>query len=330
MPITMSESTMSETTLHPGSERNVLRLGARGSMLSRMQSGQIAELLQKRNPGLEVPLSIVQTSGDRIKEGALHEFGGKGLFTRELELALLEGRVDFAVHSFKDVPVTMPLVDQKQLMIAAVPMREDPRDVLVSLTARRICDLPVGGRVGTGSLRRQSQILAIRPDLHISLLRGNVDTRIGKLKSGEFDAVILAMAGLRRSGLFDSTVMTPIGVDELLPAAAQGALALQCRRDDEKTAAILRTLDDPQAHLCVDLERAVIGRLNGDCHSPIAAYATIKGEVVHLSVVVAGRDGRPPLIKASAQGPVSNAGSVVDPVIESLVNQGVIRLLTGE
>jgi hydroxymethylbilane synthase len=322
---------MSQTMTQPPVSRSMLlRLGARGSMLSLMQSGQVAEKLKKRHPFLQVPLCVVQTSGDRITEGALHEFGGKGLFTRELEQALLDGRVDFAVHSLKDVPVTMPLVDPEKLVIAAVPVRENPRDVLVSLKARRIADLPQGAKVGTGSLRRQSQILALRPDVKVSLLRGNVDTRIRKLKSGDYDAVILAMAGLVRSGLFDEKIMTPIGIDELLPAAGQGALALQCRRGDEKTAALLRVLDDRQTHLCVDLERAVVARLNGDCHSPIAAYATVEGNVVNLAVAVARRDGQPPLLKASAKAGVADAQSVVEVVIESLMKQGVVKLLSAE
>lgn len=319
---------MSQTPTEPASSPRTLRLGARGSLLSRRQSGQVAQLLQERYPGLQVPLCIVQTSGDRITQGALHAFGGKGLFTRELELALLEGRVDFAVHSLKDVPVTMPLVDPEKLVIAAVPSRADPRDVLVSLKARRIAELPPGAKVGTGSLRRQAQLLALRPDLEVALLRGNVDTRIRKLKAGEYDAVILAMAGVCRSGLFDESLMTPIGVDELLPAAGQGALALQCRRGDTATEAILRPLDDAPTRLCVELERTVIARLNGDCHSPIAAYATVDGNTVHLAVAVARRDGRPPVLQVSAQAAVEQAGRVVELAIESLMEQGVAELLS--
>ena len=164
---------------------------------------------------------VIKTSGDQIQDKPLADIGGKGLFTKELEQALLEGRVDFAVHSFKDVPVTMPLVDQTGLIIAAVPRREVPFDALISLTAKSIDELPKGARIGTGSLRRRAQLLERRPDLLVENIRGNIDTRITKLKRGEFDAVVLAIAGLKRSNLFDPAIMTPL--PDLLPAAGQGA-----------------------------------------------------------------------------------------------------------
>src|SRR5687768_14549647 len=167
----------------------VLRLGTRGSLLARTQSQLVADDLMLRHPGLRVELVIVRTSGDRITDRPLHEFGGKGLFTKELEQALLAGEVDFAVHSFKDVPVTMPLVDTSGLTIAAVPAREDPRDVLVSRKAKRLADLPPGARVGTGSLRRACQIVHARPDVVIEPVRGNIDTRLRKLTEGHYDAI---------------------------------------------------------------------------------------------------------------------------------------------
>lgn len=311
------------------SELPVLRLGARGSLLSRMQSTAIAEILRERHAGLRVQLQVVQTSGDKLKDQPLHAFGGKGLFTKELEQALLAGTVDFAVHSFKDVPVTMPLVDVQDLVIAAVPVREDPRDVLVSERARRLEDLPHGARVGTGSLRRQAQLLALRPDLEVTLLRGNVDTRLRKLRTGQYDAIILAAAGLRRCGLFDEHFMAPIPVAQMVPSAAQGALALQCRRNDDRTLGLLGVLNDPTAALCVELERTIVARLNGDCHSPIAAYATVENQRVHLVVAVGQRAGRPPVIHAASEAAVSAAQSVIEPVIESLMTQGAKQLLSG-
>lgn len=221
-----------------------LRLGARGSLLSREQSKMVARQLEAAHPGLRVELVIISTSGDRIQDRPLHEFGGKGLFTKELELALLRGEIDFAVHSYKDVPVTMPLVDTAQLMIAAVPAREDPRDVLASPRAKSLADLPTGAKVGTSSLRRQAQVLATRPDLTVQPIRGNVDTRLRKLASGEYDAAILAYAGVKRAGLFDAATMTILTCSEMVPAAGQGALALQCRAGDDRVRSLLAAIDD--------------------------------------------------------------------------------------
>src|SRR4051812_6748205 len=178
------------------STTQVLRLGARGSMLSRMQSQSVADALEKQHPGLKVELVLIKTTGDRITDRPLHEAGGKGLFTKELEQALLAGEVDMAVHSYKDVPVTMPLVEQANLIIAAVPAREDPRDVLISATPRRTPDPPQAPKAAPGTLRRRCQILALRPDLNVELIRGNIDTRLRKQREGQYDAILLAYAGL--------------------------------------------------------------------------------------------------------------------------------------
>jgi len=306
-----------------------LRLGARGSLLSRLQSGMVARELEARHPGLKVELVIVSTSGDQIQDRPLHEFGGKGLFTKELEQALLRRDVDFAVHSFKDVPVTMPLVDIAELVICSVPVREDPRDVLASAQGKSLLELPKGARVGTGSLRRQAQVLALRPDLVVMPIRGNVDTRIRKLKAGEYDAVILAYAGLKRSGLFDATLMAPIPTDQLLPSAGQGALALQCRQDRGEVMQTLQALNDPATGQAVQLEREIVRHLNGDCHSPIAAYATFGDTHVELRAAVAARDGRPPVVRAEARVPVGAAQDAVKQVLESLRKQGAAEMLAG-
>jgi len=304
-------------------------MGARGSLLSRMQSQLVADALEKRHPGLRVELVIYKTTGDQIQDRPLHEAGGKGLFTKELEQGLLDGAIDFAVHSFKDVPITEPLVAQENLQVAAVPPREDPRDVLVSGKARSIDDLPQGAKVGTGSLRRRVQLLARRADLDVQLIRGNIDTRLRKLRNGDFDAILLAMAGLRRSGLFDEHDMSLIDADDLLPAAGQGALALQCRRDDPATAAVLAAMHDKTTARCVALERDVVAALNGDCHSPIAAYATIEGDTLRLRVAVGARDGNPPLLRSGGEAPVAEAADVVLGVVNHLKEQGVERLLLG-
>jgi hydroxymethylbilane synthase len=304
-----------------------LRLGARGSLLSRMQSQLTADALEKRHPGLKVELCIYKTTGDVIADRPLHDAGGKGLFTKELELALLNNEIDFAVHSFKDVPVTMPLVDQADLVIAAVPAREDPRDVLISAKAHAIADLPQGARVGTGSLRRRCQLLAARPDLRVELIRGNVDTRLRKCRDGEYDAVILALAGLRRAALYDDADMTPIETAVMLPAAAQGALAIQCRRDDASTRQLLSVLSDPTTFTCVALERELVQKLSGDCHSPIAALAQTQGDTLLFRATVGARDGNPPVIHAEASAPLAHPDQALAAVYESFTSQRVHDLL---
>ncbi len=306
----------------------VLRLGARGSLLSRLQSGMVARQLEEK-AGVKVELVIVSTSGDKIQDRPLHEFGGKGLFTKELEQALLRGEVDFAVHSFKDVPVTMPLVDTAELVIAAVPKREDARDVLVSRKARAIGELAEGAKVGTGSLRRRAQVLALRPDLKVEMIRGNVDTRVRKLNDGEYDAVVLAFAGLKRAGLFDATYMYPVPMEELLPAAGQGALAIECRRDAKEIREILHLLADEKTAAAVAIEREVVRALNGDCHSPIGAYAEVLGDEVNLMTAVGARDGNPPVLRADARFPLMVPEDAVQAVVRQLKAGGAEGLLAG-
>ena len=314
----------------PPSPTRTLRLGTRGSLLAKAQSTWVARQIEARVPGVRVELVVITTSGDRITDRPLHEFGGKGLFTKELEQALLAGTVDFAVHSFKDVPVTMPLVDTSDLVIAAVPPREDPRDALAAANGlRSINALPAGATVGTGSLRRRSQILARRPDLVVEPIRGNIDTRLRKLREGQYDAVVLATAGLKRGGLLDAGWMTPIEPEVMLPAAGQGALALECRRDDADCRRVLASMHDPATAICVEAERNVVLGLAGDCHSPIAALAELDGDRLRLRVVVGGRDGHPPVLSASAVAPVEDAQSAVAAVLADLGRQGARDLLHG-
>jgi hydroxymethylbilane synthase len=303
-----------------------LRLGTRGSLLARMQSQMIATQLESFHPGLKVELQIIGTTGDRVTNKPLHDIGGKGLFTRELELALLDGSIDFAVHSLKDVPVTMPLVDTTDLVIAAFPKRADPRDLLVSAKASRLADLPQGAIVGTGSLRRRCQILHRRPDLNVQPVRGNVDTRLRHLKAGEFDAIILAEAGVRRCGLYDAAIMHPIAPDEMLPAAGQGALALQCSRDSLETRQLLERMNDAKTAACVNAERAIIWALNGDCHSPIAAFAQIEGGELILRAAVGHRDGKK-ILFARASVDFQNPSAAVERITLDLLHRGAARLL---
>ncbi len=332
------------------------RLGTRGSLLAKTQSQLIADDLEKRNPGLAVELIVVKTSGDMITDRPLHELGGKGLFTKEIELALLEGRIDFAVHSFKDVPVTMPLVDQSGLSLVATPKRENPSDVLVFPCSRKsapdpqsppvppwaagvseeslhgkaggLSGLPQGARVGTGSLRRRCQLLALRPDLRVESVRGNIDTRLKKLANDEFDAIVLAYAGLHRSGMFDAGRMIMLSDDEMLCAPGQGALALQCRLNDQTTSDLLEGLNDPETAMCVAAERSLVKALEGDCHSPIAARARVKGVSITLTGAVGARDGNPPVIRAWAEGSVSSPQEVVKAVYDQLARQGAQSMLT--
>ncbi len=312
---------MSESTTH------TLRLGTRGSVLARTQSQLVASELEKRHKNLVVELIILKTSGDQIQDKPLYEFGGKGLFTKELEQALQRGEIDVAVHSFKDVPVTQPLVPIDDLVVAAVPEREDPRDVFCSLVAKQIADLPPDAKVGTSSLRRKCQLLEVRPDLKIEVLRGNIDTRLRKLRDGAYAAIVLAAAGLRRTGLFNEAEMVMLDPDQMLPAPGQGALAVQCRRNDERTRELLAVLDDRDTERAVTAERVIVQTLGGDCHSPIGALAEIDGENMTLRVAVGSRGGEPPIIRASAACPCEHPDGAVGDVLKSLSEQNVQAIL---
>lgn len=283
-----------------------LRLGTRGSLLARTQSQWVAHAIEKANPSVHVELIILKTTGDQVQDKPLAELGGKGLFTKELELALLNHQIDLAVHSYKDVPVTMPLVDPSGLMIACVPVREDARDVLASRSGGvGIMDLPQGARVGTGSLRRRCQLLDWRPDLHIEPIRGNIDTRLRKMRQGQYDAVVLALAGLKRAAMFDSQTMSIIPQDQIIPAPGQGALAIQTRRSDDATGARLAGLHDPSSARCVALERQIVALLEGDCHSPIAAHASLKQEHIELFCAMGRTGGELPVKRSTAVFPLN-------------------------
>ena len=311
----------------PSQPTTVLRLGTRGSLLARTQSQIIANAVEKAHPAVHVELVTIRTSGDRITDRPLHDVGGKGLFTKEIEQALLSGEIDFAVHSYKDVPVTMPLVDGSDLVIAAVPPREDVRDVLVTEGAAALDALAQGARVGTGSLRRRCQLLDRRPDLQVEMVRGNIDSRVRKLREGQFDAIVLAAAGLNRAGLFDHACMSMLDVEVLLPAPGQGALAVQCRRDDEGTGNLLSALNDADAADCVAAERALVAELEGDCHSPIAALATVGEGQLRLDAAVGARDGDPPVLRHSVRGPRGDVETLVAAMMDSPFGAEARRLL---
>lgn len=307
-----------------------LRLGTRDSLLARTQSRMVADALERAIPHLQVELILIKTSGDLIQDRPLHQAGGKGLFTKELELALLREEIDFAVHSFKDVPVTMPLVAQSEseLVIASVPEREEANDVLAM---RSPTDQPLkpGTIVGTSSLRRQAWALHTQPQATILPLRGNIDTRIRKLQAGDYDVVIMALAGLKRAGLFDASFMQVLPTDQMIPASAQGALALQCRRKDAATVERLRALNHEPTMTCVQAERELVRLLNGDCHSPIGAFASIEGSMLRLSASVAYQGGRPPLILALAEGPVTDWSATTQAVYRKLLRRNAQSALHG-
>ena len=312
------------------SRQRTLRLGTRGSLLARVQSRWVAAQLQRRHPELKVQLVVCRTTGDRVADRPLHDVGGKGLFTKELEEALLNDRVDLVVHSLKDVPVTMPLVDASALTIAAIPWRADARDVVVARDRQTLRQLREGAVVATGSLRRRCQLVHLRPDLIVRPLRGNIDTRLAHVERGRFDAVILAVAGVRRANLFNPETMSVIPTDDLLPAAGQGALAIRCRGGDTQACALAAVFDDPRTRTCVDLERAIVRELNGDCRSPIAAYAEVeKDDVLRLRAVVGGRGGEPHLIRAEARAPLACAEDALAAVMRSLDEQHVHEMLAG-
>lgn len=263
-----------------------VRIGTRGSPLALRQAEEVATGLKRAWPRLEIELVPIRTSGDRLVTAHLAEVGGKGLFVQEIDEALREGRVDLAVHSLKDLPAERP----KGLVLAAFPRREDPRDVLVAATATRIGSLPRGARVGTSSLRRSVQLLARRPDLAATPIRGNVDTRLHKLRQGEYDAIVLAAAGLRRLGLLDATG-TVLDPEEMLPAVGQGTLGVEAREDDAGTLELAEALTDAETRTATLAERAFLEAVGGACTTPLAAYARSTEAGLRIDAFIATPDG---------------------------------------
>jgi hydroxymethylbilane synthase len=269
----------------PGSMRPLV-YATRRSMLALAQCRAFVARLCQAEPSLETRELQVVTSGDHIQDRPLADVGGKGLFVKEIEEALLDRRADFAVHSIKDVPGAVPA----GLLLACVPRREDPRDVLVAPTHRTLDRLPPGARVGTSSLRRMVSLRAYRPDLQVLPLRGNVDTRLRKLDAGECDAIVLARAGLVRLGL-EGRATEVLSKDVSLPAVGQGALGIECRQDDAEVRAILGRLHDPEAGVCVAAERGVLQAVGGDCKTPLGAHAERQGDRLRLRAFIARPDG---------------------------------------
>jgi hydroxymethylbilane synthase len=271
-----------------------LRVGSRGSQLALWQAHHVAALL--RGQGHQVEIEVIHTTGDKILDVALAKVGTKGMFTKEIEEALADGRVDLAVHSLKDLPTELCAGFE----IAAIPKREDPRDVFCSIKYESIEQLPPRARVGTSSLRREAQLRALRPDLDIRSLRGNVDTRLGKLETGDYDAIILAAAGLNRLGRTES-IKQIIPQDVMCPAAGQGALAVEIRANDPDTRQHLAFLDDAAARAATSCERALLNKMGGGCQVPIGAFAEVRGGTMRVQAVVASPDGTK-VLRESADG----------------------------
>ncbi|WP_110427668.1 hydroxymethylbilane synthase [Glaciecola sp. KUL10] len=301
--------------------RQTITIATRKSALAMWQAYFVQDKLRAQFPEIEVKLLPMSTQGDRILDTPLAKIGGKGLFIKELEIAMQNGEADIAVHSMKDVPVAFP----EGFGLHAICERENPFDAFVSNNFNHIDELPVGAIVGTSSLRRQSQLKRYRPDIVIKDLRGNVNTRLSKLDNGDYDAIILAAAGLIRLEMHDR-IKHELSPEVSLPAVGQGAVGIECRNDDKELIAIIAALQDKQTAIRVTAERAMNARLEGGCQVPIGSFATIEGEVLTLNGLVGSVDGQT-ILRAEASGPVSEAENLGVNVAESLLNQGAKAIL---
>jgi hydroxymethylbilane synthase len=285
--------------------RHRLRIGTRGSPMALRQTGLVRDRLAATYPELAAPAAVevvtIRTTGDRVQNRLLAEIGGKGLFSKEIDEALLAGRIDLAVHSLKDLETFLP----DGVEIACVLPRDDPRDALLSASGATLVSLPAGAVIGTSSLRRRAQLLRLRRDLRVAPFRGNADTRIKKLEAGEVDATLLALCGLERLGLAQRATEV-LSCELMLPAVGQGALAVVCRTDDASTRRLLGPLDDPRTAACVGAERAMLAALDGSCRTPIAGLATLDGDRLAIDGLLLAPDGSAEL-RARRIGPVADA-----------------------
>ncbi|MEX0829518.1 MAG: hydroxymethylbilane synthase [Nitrospirales bacterium] len=301
--------------------RSTLVIGTRGSQLAIWQAEWVQAQLKQMAPDLSVVLKRIQTSGDKIQDVPLAKVGGKGLFVKEIEEALLRKDIDLAVHSMKDLPAELPT----GLTIICIPEREDPRDALLTRDGKNLDALPLGARVGTSSLRRQSQLLHVRPDLQIEMLRGNVDTRLRKLQENEFDAIVLAASGLRRLG-WDAHITECLPLNVSLPAIGQGALGIEGREGDGFVRNLVAKLEHQPTRVTVIAERALLKRLEGGCQVPIAGHAILQGESLTLEGLVASLDGKR-YVRCSLDGSMSEAEFLGTKVAEELLDRGAKPIL---
>jgi hydroxymethylbilane synthase len=297
-------------------DKSTLIIGSRGSKLALFQANWVKSQLESHYPRIEVRVEIIKTSGDVFLDSPLSQIGGKGLFTKEIEEALLASKIDLAVHSLKDLPTVLP----DGLCLAAVSQREDVRDAFVSNQFDRLAELPLGACVGTSSLRRQSQVLALRNDLDIRNLRGNLETRLHKLDQGQYDAILLACAGLNRLG-FGNRIRERIPVEQICPAIGQGALGMEARSRDVPTLEKLRCLDHRETHITVTAERALLRRLGGGCRVPIAGHAWIQDERLQMLSVVASVNGQD-VVRARDSASLEDAEQLGSRLAESLLTKG--------
>ena len=298
-----------------------LRIGTRGSQLALYQANWVREKLVKTHSNLKVTLLTIKTTGDKIQDVPLAKIGGKGLFVKEIEEALIQKRIDLAVHSIKDVHTELP----KELHLFAITRREDPRDVLISREGKGLKDLPQGAKIGTSSLRRQAQLLHFREDLELIPLRGNLDTRLKKLEKMNLDAIVLAMAGVKRLG-FESRITEIIPSEISLPAIGQGALGIETRRGDKEVEEQIHFLNDPPSAIAVSAERAFLRKLEGGCQVPIAAFARIIDSTIHIEGLVGTTDGKR-LIMHRLEGPADQAESLGTQLAEILLRKGAKEIL---
>jgi hydroxymethylbilane synthase len=298
-----------------------LRIGTRGSQLALHQANWVKERLVQTHPHLTVTLIPIRTTGDKIQDTPLAKIGGKGLFVKEIEEALIQRRVDLAVHSIKDVPTELP----EGLHLTAITQREDPRDVLISKDGTLLKDLPQKAKIGTSSLRRQAQLLYFRQDFELIPLRGNLDTRLKKLEAMNLNAIVLALAGVRRLG-FEARITEVIPTEISLPAIGQGALGIETRRDDQGVEERIRFLNDPASAIAVSAERAFLKRLGGGCQVPIAAFAKMVDSTLRLDGLVGTIDGGK-LIKHHLEGPAEKAEPLGTELAEILLSKGAREIL---
>jgi len=292
-----------------------LRIGTRASQLALWQANWVKSELEKRYPGMEVTLTKIKTIGDKILDVPLAQVGGKGLFVKEIEEAMLRGEIDIAVHSMKDVPTDFP----EGLGLHCITEREDPRDAVISRNVR-FGELPQGARIGTSALRRQAQLLKVRPDLQMVIIRGNVETRIRKLEDDNLDAVILAAAGLKRLG-FTEKVAEYLDTDLSIPAIGQGALGIECRLDDAVITETIDFFNHPDTSYAVRAERALLKRCEGGCQVPIAAHGTVSGGVLRLVGFIAAVDGRRS-VRGEVSGPVAECEKLGIQLADQLLGEG--------
>jgi hydroxymethylbilane synthase len=298
-----------------------LRIGTRGSQLALYHANWVKEKLVQTHPHLKVTLITIKTTGDKIQDAPLAKIGGKGLFVKEIEEALIQGRIDLAVHSIKDVPTELP----ESLHLSAITKREDPRDVFISKDGTLLKDLPQRAKIGTSSLRRQAQLLHFRGDLELIPLRGNLDTRLKKLERMNLDGIVLAMAGVKRLG-FEARITEVFPIEISLPAIGQGALGIETRKEDKGVEERIHFLNDPESAIAISAERSFLKRLGGGCQVPIAAFAKIVDSNLRIDGLVGTTDGKR-LVKHHLEGPAEEAESLGNELAEILLGKGAKEIL---